>query len=189
MRRVVSRRDFLKLAGMGLGAMAFDRFGRISLSQQPTLQFPSGERLGRVGVYPDWYFTEIKAKPNGNSATIRKVAEDEVIEWVREVIGSDTVSFEGFLAQGPSKTWVETPEGYLYEPHLQPVRNVPNSPMPAMPEPRKSFLGASPWSQPTMSWWKPGPSSDGGSTGKLRKLSGKGFGAAWPLWRPSARPT
>ena len=139
MRRSVSRRDFLKLAGVGLGALAFDPFERLALSQSPALQFPTGERLGRVGVYPDWYFTEIKAKPTGTSPTVRKIEEDEVVEWLREVIGTDSVSFEGLVAQGPSKTWVETPEGYIYEPHLQPIRNVPNTPVAAMPAGKAGF--------------------------------------------------
>ena len=123
MRRVVSRRDFLKLAGISLGAMAFNPFDRLSLSQPPFMQFPTGEQLGRVSVFPDWYFTEIKSKPTAYSNTVRKISDDEVIEWQREVIGSDSFSFDSLVAQGPSKTWVETPEGYIYAPHLQPVRN------------------------------------------------------------------
>ena len=71
MRNAISRRDFLKLTGMGLGALVLDPFEHLSLSQQPPLQFPTGERLGRVGVFPDWYFTEIKSKPTGYSTTIR----------------------------------------------------------------------------------------------------------------------
>jgi hypothetical protein len=52
------------------------------------MQFPSGERLGRVSVYPDWFYTEIKSKPTPNSSTVRKINDDDVIEWVREVIGT-----------------------------------------------------------------------------------------------------
>jgi len=139
MRRAISRRDFLKLTGLGLGALAFDPFERLALSQPPYNQFPTSERLGRVGVFPDWYFTEIKSKPTGYSSTVRRIEEDEVVEWNREVIGADAVSFENFVAQGPSKTWVETPEGYIYEPHLQPIRNLPNTPMTAIPEGKAGF--------------------------------------------------
>jgi len=139
MRRAISRRDFLKLTGLGLGALAFDPFERLALSQPPYIQFPTSERLGRVGVFPDWYFTEIKSKPTGYSSTVRRIEEDEVVEWNREGIGADAVSFENFVAQGPSKTWVETPEGYIYEPHLQPIRNLPNTPMAAMPEGKAGF--------------------------------------------------
>ena len=139
MRRDISRRDFLKLAGMGLGTMAFKPFDHVPLDSAPFMQFPTGERLGRVGVFPDWYYAEIKSKPTAYSTTVRKIQEDEVVEWLREVIGSDSVSFDNVVAQGPSKTWVETPEGYIYEPYLQPIRNVPNTPVPAMPEGKAGF--------------------------------------------------
>jgi hypothetical protein len=134
MRKAVSRRDFLKLAGTGLGTLALNPLGRFSSSQPPFMQFPSGERLGRVSVYPDWFYTEIKAKPTPNSSTVRKINDDDVIEWVREVIGTDAFSIDALVAQGPSKTWVETPEGYIYGPHLQAVRNMPNNPMATCPK-------------------------------------------------------
>ena len=132
MRRAVSRRDFLKLAGMGLGAMAFNPFERYPLFQPPYMQFPSGERLGRVSVFPYFYSTEIKAKPHQYAATVRIVPEDGVVEWLREVIGTDYFG-------GASKTWVETPEGYIYASHLQPIRNVPNTPIAAVPEGKAGF--------------------------------------------------
>jgi len=139
MRRVVSRRDFLKLAGLGLGAMAFNPFDRNPLYQPQSMQFPTGERLGRVCAYPDWNFMDIKSKPNGYSSTVRRILEDEVIEWVREVIGTDTYSLDGVAYQGLSKTWVETPEGYVYSPYLQPVRNLPNTPITSVPEGQPGF--------------------------------------------------
>ena len=64
MKRTVSRRDFLKLTGMGIGAMALDPFERFTLSRPYAMQFPTGERLGRISVFPNFYSTEIKTKPN-----------------------------------------------------------------------------------------------------------------------------
>jgi hypothetical protein len=139
MRKAVSRRDFLKLAGTGLGTFALNPLGRFSSSQSPFIQFPTGERLGRVSVYPDWFYTEIKAKPTPNSSTVRKINDDDVIEWVREVIGTDAFSIDTLVAQGPSKTWVETPEGYIYGPHLQAVRNIANNPVASLPEGKSGF--------------------------------------------------
>ena len=139
MRRVVSRRDFLKLAGLSLGAMAFNPFERVPLFQPPYLQFPTGERLGRLCVYPDWNFTDIKSKPHAYSSTVRRIVDDEVIEWEREVIGTDSYSVDSVAYQGLSKTWVETPEGYVYAPYLQPVRNLPNTPLTTMPEGKPGF--------------------------------------------------
>ncbi len=127
MKRAISRRDFLKLTGMGLGSMVFDPFERFSLSQPPTVQFPTGERLGRVSVFPYFYSTEIKAKPHDYAATVRTVPEDGVVECLREVIGTNYFG-------GTSRTWVETPEGYIYASHVQPSRNLPTTPMNAMPE-------------------------------------------------------
>ena len=132
MKRSVSRRDFLKLTGVGLGVMAIDPFERFALSQPPSLQFPTGERLGRVSVFPNFYSAEIKASPNENAAAIRSINDDGVVEWLREVIGTNYYG-------GLSKTWVETPEGYIYAPFLQAVRNLPNTPIAAMPAGKAGF--------------------------------------------------
>jgi lipoprotein-anchoring transpeptidase ErfK/SrfK len=123
-----SRRDFLKLAGLGAGALAFRNLPRpLSLPQ-----FPAGDRLGRVAVTPNFYSTELKAHPNGNDPAIRNVGQDEVVVWQREVIGSTGFS-------GNSQTWVETPDGYIYAPHLQPVRNLPNAPLGGLPPGKPGF--------------------------------------------------
>ena len=72
MRSALSRRDFLKLAGLGLGAMAFNPLKEVR-PIQPKLQFPSGERLGRVSVFPYFYSTEIKSKPHQYAAAVRNI--------------------------------------------------------------------------------------------------------------------
>jgi hypothetical protein len=132
MKRNVSRRDFLKLAGLGLGAMAFNPFDRFSLPHMPFAQFPTGERLGRVSVFPNFYTAEIKARPDENAAVVANVPEDSVVEWLREVVGSNYYG-------GRNRTWIETPEGYIYAPFVQPVRNVSNTPIAAMPEGKAGF--------------------------------------------------
>ena len=137
MKKAFSRRDFLKLAGMGLGVAAFNPMGRDLL--RPNFLFPAGERLGRVSVYPNLYSTDIKAKPDAYAATVRNVAEDEVVENLREVIGSSMYSAGNTVFQGSSKTWVETPEGYIFKPHLQPIKNLPNSPITTLPEGKPGF--------------------------------------------------
>ena len=132
MRRAISRRDFLKLTGMGLGALAIDPFERFALYQPPELQFPTGERLGRVSVFPNFYSTDIKAKPQEYAATVGSISEDGIVEWLREVVGTNYFG-------GISRTWVETPGGYIYAPFVQPVRNVLNTPIAAMPEGKAGF--------------------------------------------------
>jgi lipoprotein-anchoring transpeptidase ErfK/SrfK len=116
----VSRRDFIKLAGLGLGALAF---ATPRVQREPSLsQFPAGDYLGRVAVTPNFYSTELRSQPNENSAAIRNVNQDEVVVWQREVVGS---SAHG----GISTRWVQTPDGFIYASHLQPVRYLPNKPL------------------------------------------------------------
>lgn len=54
------------------------------------------------------------------------IYEDAVVPWPREVAG-----------RNPTRTnqrWGETSDGYIWSPYLQPVRNVPNIPIKAIPE-------------------------------------------------------
>jgi len=127
-----SRRDFLKLSGLGLGALAFNPLKGTFKNVSPLPQFPAGDFLGRVAVTPNFYSTELKGTPNGQAPAIRNVGQDEVVIWQREVVGTD-----GF--GGTSKRWVETPEGYIYAPHLQPVRNLPNKPLTSLPAGKQGF--------------------------------------------------
>src|SRR5512141_2151680 len=107
MRRSVSRRDFLKLGGLGLGALAFNPFRMRKKIVRPLPQFPAGEKLGRVAVTPNFYSTEIKSQPNELAAAIRDAGQDEVVTWNRMVTGTE---YRG----STSRRWVETPEGYIY---------------------------------------------------------------------------
>lgn len=128
-----SRRDFLKLAGLGIGALAFNPFkDRRDLRVRDLPQFPAGDYLGRVAVTPNFYSTELKPSPNENAPAIRNVAQDEVVAWQREVVGTEAFG-------GSSKRWVQTPEGFIYAPHLQPVRNLPNTPLNSLPPGKTGF--------------------------------------------------
>ncbi len=129
-----SRRDFMKLAGLGLGALAFSP--REALARPRLLpQFPQGERLGRVAVTPNFYSTQLKAQPDENANRIRDVGQDEVVVWQREVVGSS-------VSGRTNRRWVETPEGYIYAVDLQPVRNQPNdAPATAIPQGKSGMWG------------------------------------------------
>ncbi len=124
----LSRRDFLKLTGASLGALAFRRFE--GLLPTGRFQFPEGQRLGRVSVFPNYFATSIKTEPFPAAGTVRDVGEDELVVWEYEVVGG---------AKSISKRWVKTPEGYVYAPDLQPVRNIPNIPLAAIPEGKDGF--------------------------------------------------
>ena len=127
-----SRRDFLKLSGLGLGALALSPLKGTFSNVSPLPQFPAGDRLGRVAVYPNYYSTEMKAQPNENAAKVRDVPQDEVVVWQSEVVGTN-------VSGRNNATWVETPEGYIYLPDLQPVRNLPNTPLTGMPAGKSGF--------------------------------------------------
>lgn len=124
----VSRRDFLKFSAVSLG-------GLVSLPWQPlTLlpEFPQAERLGRVTAGK----IEVKARPDADSQTVGVLYEDAIILWLREVVGKSLYQV--------NQRWVETPEGYLYAPYIQPVQNFPNLPVQNLPE---TSLGPGMWAE------------------------------------------
>lgn len=110
---LISRRDFLKLSALGLGGLALGPFPAMS----PLVDFPNAERLGRVTAG----MMELKAAPSENSPTLRKVYEDTIVPIVKEATGPKP----GRINQ----RWVDTGEGFLWAPEIQPVRNVPNIPL------------------------------------------------------------
>lgn len=125
-----SRRDFLKLAGLGLGSLALRPR---PLDRVPNLPpFPAGDYLGRVAVTPNFYSTALRSQPNENAPLLRDVLQDEVLVWQREVVGTNVMG-------RVSRRWVETPEGFIYTADLQPVRNLPNTPLTAVPVGKDGF--------------------------------------------------
>lgn len=133
----LSRRDFLKLSVLGLGALVIPP----ALLEErgvfrPLPQFPEGELLGRncaADVNLAGGMIELRSRPSVDAPVVRKVYRDEVFPWIREV-PAEKVSFDV-----PSQRWVETPEGYLRARFLQPCRNEPNIPLTEMPEGKKGF--------------------------------------------------
>lgn len=129
----LSRRDFLKLAGLGASTLALNPCWSLRDFSVPVLaQFPAGNQLGRIAVQPDFYHTPLMSSPNANAAPIRNMNQDDVVVWLREVVGTTAVS-------SVSRRWVETPDGYLYLPHVQPVKNLPNTPINAVPAGKPGF--------------------------------------------------
>lgn len=133
LRPPLSRRDFLKLGAASMAGLGLRPFS--GLYQLPV--FPEYERLGRVAQG----FLEVKSRPDPDSATVRILYEDAVVPWLREVIGEKTTwSYS-------NQRWVETIDGYLYGPHLQPVRNYPNQPVEEL---KPSSLGPGMWMEVTV---------------------------------------
>lgn len=118
-KRLVSRRDFLKMSTLTLGSLYLRPWGK--LFSVP--EFPESERLGRVlgGI------VDVKAKPDIDSETVSTLYEDDVVPWLRELVGKRPLWY--------SQRFVEIPDGYVYAPNLQPVRNEPNQPLARITDP------------------------------------------------------
>ncbi|MFM8320667.1 MAG: L,D-transpeptidase [Chloroflexota bacterium] len=132
-RGALSRRQFLKLAGLGLGGLALPAFGpaaptarRVSAAAGEAYwlpDFPAGDRLARVAVG----MVDVKQRPDPDSATVGVLYEDAVLPWIHETSGVKPAYIFN------SQRWVETPQGYIYQPYLQPVYNRPNQPVEELP--------------------------------------------------------
>ncbi|OJX40243.1 MAG: hypothetical protein BGO78_14830 [Chloroflexi bacterium 44-23] len=127
----LSRRKFVKNSVIGLSSLATIPLGRLL----PEIQFSENERLGRVTVG----MAEVKIKPDEESRTVNKVYEDAVLPWLKEVVGNRPFRH--------NQRWVETPEGYIWAPYLQPVRNKSNSVLDSLPQ---SSLGEGMWAEVTV---------------------------------------
>lgn len=134
MTKVLSRRAFIRNAFLGLGAWTFISFPQAYLAIP---DFPRAEKLGRVCVGK----VEVKAKPSFESATTKVLYEDAVLPWIKEVIGAPN------LARGKNRRWVETPDGYIYLPDFQKVRNSLNEPLKSLPS---SSSGIGTWAEVTV---------------------------------------
>ncbi len=115
----IHRRDALRLALYALGAGALRPFAR----WLPQVEFPQFERLGRNTAKGR---IEVKAKPDATSATVRYLEADEVVPWLREVVG--------YQPYRVNQRFVDIGEGYVWAPYLQPVRNEPQEPLTQLPK-------------------------------------------------------
>jgi hypothetical protein len=140
--RPVSRRDFLKLAGFGLGAVLFQpsmlKLKSLKINRPVILaDFSQADLLGRncsADTSLQWGGTiPIMVHPDVSSTKVRDAHRDEVFPWQREV------SAETIDLNLPNQRWVETPEGYIHSLYLQPCRNNPNNPLTAIPDGKPGF--------------------------------------------------
>ena len=126
MAKVVSRREFIQAAGISLAGLAlpiwFVETGNAQVVMPvPLPKFPQAERLGRVigGRVP------VKLRPDIESPDVVFVNDDDVLPWLSEIVGKRPLWY--------SQRFVETPQGYVYAPNLQQVRNKPNPPLTLLP--------------------------------------------------------
>ncbi len=134
MKHNISRRDFLKIAGVSLGTLAFNPYRslRFDFTQPKRLpQFPASDIIGRVvdmGI-------DLRSSPTNDPSqnnSLAKLDADTLVEWGREVVGNVV----GGLV---NQRYVETPQGFIYSSVLQPTRNLPNTPISAMPAGQQGF--------------------------------------------------
>jgi hypothetical protein len=122
--RSISRRDFLKqgfLLSAGLTLNLENNFSILGSNE-----LPASEYYARNTVYSPNQLP-IRIKPDKDASIVRALGDDEFLPWIKEVVGSGSLF-------SPSKTWVETPEGYIYRPSVQKVKNSPNSPVNVFPD-------------------------------------------------------
>ena len=153
----VTRGDFLKLAALGLGDLSL----RPLLAKFTLPDFPQVEHLGRVAVG----MVELKQRPDPGSLTLGVLYEDAVVPWLREVAGVTPA----FIFN--NHRWVETPDGYIYGPYLQPVFNHPNQPVDELPP---SSRGPGMWAEVSVPYAesaldKSEPSSNSWAEAKLEQ--------------------
>lgn len=122
---MVSRREFLKLSGLALGGLALPSWAKEFFLGQN--QFPQADRLGRICAGDEGAHFDLRAGPSWNSSISGTVWRDDVIVWKREVVAKQ-LDYNQF-----NQKWIETPDGYIYSPYVQPVKNILNQPLAELP--------------------------------------------------------
>ncbi len=130
----LSRRNFIKLAGIGVTGIIINP----KTNFNDLAEFPAYERLGRVCVGG---MVNIKSQPYVDSQNVGVLYEDTVVPWLRELSAKapDTYNY--------NQRWVETPDGFIYAPYLQPVKNFPNIPIDTL---MKTSTGEGMWAEVTI---------------------------------------
>ena len=120
----INRREFIKLSSLFIAGFSFlplERKLSVLGSAFSLPDFPESGRLGRVSVG----MVDIKVRPDLNSEAVGVLYEDAVVPWLRETVGS--------WPGRNNQRFVETPDGYIWSPYLQPVQNQPNQVVASLP--------------------------------------------------------
>jgi lipoprotein-anchoring transpeptidase ErfK/SrfK len=128
--KTISRREFLKTSSLAAGAILIPNKSSFFAED-----FPSSERLGRIAVG----MVDIKISPNYDSPTVGTYYEDAIVPWLREVVGP--WPFRN------NQRWIETEDGYIWGPNVQPVLNLINEPVREIPDGKGGI-----WVEVTVPW-------------------------------------
>lgn len=126
-----SRREFLKLSGLAATSLAF----RPWQHNRMLVDTPDAPLLGRVTEGA----INVRATPDITAAQTGTLYEDHLVPWLREVVG--------YNPYRPNQRFVETPQGYVWSPLLQPVRDLPQQPITELYE---TSLGPGMWVEVTV---------------------------------------
>jgi hypothetical protein len=136
----LSRRDFLKLFAASLGGVALKPWQRNLIESRSSLaDFPVAEHLARVAYHDSPRYVRVRAQPDVDSPEVGVLYADDVVPWLREVVGN--------IKYYPTQRWVETPYGYVWSPLLQPVKNIPNVPVTSL---KQTSQGRGMWVEVTV---------------------------------------
>jgi len=117
MSQKISRREFLKLSSITIGAAAFTTLSPTDLRlAQPQTS------LGRVAIVK----ARVLNRPNRLGETIGYVDRDDVLQVYRNVVG------EGFYPH--NHVWTEIPQGFVYSSWVQPVKEEIQTPLTVLPD-------------------------------------------------------
>jgi lipoprotein-anchoring transpeptidase ErfK/SrfK len=118
----ITRRNFLKLTSAGAASLGLLSVRPWTVWADMQGQFPDVEKMGRVCQGK----VDIRVRPYSDAAVTKTIYDDAIVVWLREVVGEVPGGYG-------SSRWVETPDGYIYAPRLQPVWNKLNEPLKALP--------------------------------------------------------
>lgn len=123
-KTLINRREFLKTS---LGALAGASLLKSKILIPLLYKNASTEKLGRIAIGGEGAWFDLKEKPDLYSKSVGTVYRDDVIPWYREVAASN-LDFNSV-----NQRWVETNGGYVYAGYVQPVKDIKNKPISALP--------------------------------------------------------
>lgn len=127
----IARREFLQKSLLGLGSVLL--VGQDPVDHLQEDQWQKGLAYGRVCKGKVNLYT----RPSIDSPIVGARYEDNIVLWLREVVGEAP-------GMSLSRRWVETPDGYIFAPRLQPVQYQPNEPVKDLPV---TELGRGMWAE------------------------------------------
>src|SRR5205085_461039 len=119
-----SRRTFLKMAGLAAVGAALPPLWLAGPRRDPAADWPEGPgiRLGRGAI---GWGAPILSRPHPEGKELGHVFPDDVVRIMREVVGLGMAYH--------THVWFELEEGFVYSPYLQPVYNLPQTPLTTIP--------------------------------------------------------